>query len=66
MKSAVYGGLDGIITSLCVALSGIGGGTSAHYILALGFSALLGDAFSMAVADYLATKSDSEFMDVEA
>ena len=65
VKSAVYGGLDGIITSLCIALSGIGGGTSAHYILALGFSALIGDALSMAVADYLATKSDGQFMEVE-
>lgn len=55
----VYGGLDGIITSLCISLSGIGSAITAHSILALGFSALLGDALSMAVADYLATKSDS-------
>jgi VIT1/CCC1 family predicted Fe2+/Mn2+ transporter len=58
VKSAVYGGLDGAITTLVVALSGIGSSTAAHVILALGFSSLLGNAISMAFADYLGTKSD--------
>jgi VIT1/CCC1 family predicted Fe2+/Mn2+ transporter len=31
-------------------------------ILAIGFSSLIGNAISMACADYLGTKSDDEFM----
>lgn len=65
VKSAVYGGLDGIITTLCVALSGLSSGSTAPVILALGFSSLIGDAISMGVADYLATKSDAEYMKAE-
>lgn len=65
IKSAVYGGLDGLITTLSVALSGIGSGQSAAVILALGLASLMGDAISMAVADYLATKSDDEYMKAE-
>jgi len=65
IKSAVYGGLDGIITTLCIALSGFASASQAKVILALGFSSLLGDAISMAVADYLATKSDAEYMESE-
>lgn len=58
IKSAVYGGLDGLITTLNVALSGIGLGYSSQIIVALGLASLIGDGISMAVADYLATKSD--------
>jgi VIT1/CCC1 family predicted Fe2+/Mn2+ transporter len=65
VKSAVYGGLDGIITSLSIALSGIGSSAGAGVIVALGLSSLIADALSMAVADYLATKTDDEFMKAE-
>ena len=65
IKSAVYGGLDGLITTLSVALSGIGSGLAPGYILAFGLASLIGDAISMAVADYLATKSDDEYMKAE-
>ncbi len=65
IKSAVYGGLDGIITTLCVALSGFASQSTAKAILALGFSSLLADAISMAIADFLATKSDAEYMKSE-
>ncbi len=65
IKSAVYGGLDGIITTLCVALSGLGSSTPANVILGLGMSSLIGDAIAMGVADYLATKSDAEYMKSE-
>ena len=58
MKSAVYGGLDGLITTLNVALSGIGASTGAGVIVALGLASLIADGVSMGVADYLATKSD--------
>lgn len=58
MKSAVYGGLDGLITTLNIALSGIGTSAGAGVIVALGLASLIADGVSMGVADYLATKSD--------
>ena len=48
-----------------MALSGIGSGLGAGFILALGLASLMGDAISMAVADFLATKSDDEYMKAE-
>lgn len=49
--------MDGLITTLCIAISGIGSGSKPAAILALGFASLIGNAISMGVADYLATKS---------
>ena len=65
IKSAVYGGLDGIITVLSICLSGVGASTGANVVEALGISSLIADGLSMAVADYLATKSDDEYMKAE-
>jgi VIT1/CCC1 family predicted Fe2+/Mn2+ transporter len=61
----VYGGLDGLITTLSVALSGYGANTPANSIVALGVASMVADGISMAVADYLATKSDDEYMHAE-
>ena len=62
VKSAVYGGLDGVITTFMIALSGFGGGTTMNVIVAIGVSSLIVDALSMAIADFVATKRDSEYM----
>lgn len=48
-----------------MALSGIGSGLGPGFILAFGLASLMGDGISMAVADYLATKSDDEYMKAE-
>lgn len=42
-----------------IALSGFGGGTTMNVIVAIGVSSLIVDALSMAIADFVATKSDS-------
>ncbi len=62
IKSAVYGGLDGIITTFSIALSGFGSDTKTGAIVSIGVSSLIADGLSMAIADYLATKSDEEYM----
>ena len=56
-----------MITTLSVALSGLGLGDQMdpQHIVALGLASLIADGISMAVADYLATKSDDEFMKSE-
>lgn len=61
IKSMVYGGLDGIITTFAV-VSGVAGASLAmRVVIILGFSNLLADGFSMAVGDYLSTKSENEY-----
>lgn len=61
IKSIVYGGLDGIITTFAVVAGVAGGGLAMRIVLILGFSNLLADGFSMAVGDYLSTKSENEY-----
>jgi VIT1/CCC1 family predicted Fe2+/Mn2+ transporter len=50
--------LDGLITTLTIVLSGKSSNQDTHHILAFGFSSLLGNAVSMAFADFLGSKSD--------
>lgn len=61
IKSIVYGGLDGIITTFAVVAGSFGGELSFRVVLILGFSNLLADGFSMAVGDFLSTKSQNEY-----
>lgn len=58
VKSMVYGGLDGIITTFAVVA---GGALDLRVIIILGFSNLLADGFSMATGDYLSNKSEKEY-----
>lgn len=44
---------------------GLGDQMDPQHIVALGLASLIADGISMAVADYLATKSDDEFMKSE-
>jgi len=62
IKSIVFGGLDGIITTFAVVAGGIGGKLSVDTILILGFSSVLADAISMGVGDALSTKSENEYI----
>ena len=56
----VYGGIDGAITTFAVVSGSIGASLSSSIILILGFANLIGDGFSMAVSNYLSTKSERE------
>ena len=61
IKSIVYGGIDGIITTFAVVTGAAGAGLPAGVIIILGFANLIADGISMAVGDYLSTKSENEF-----
>lgn len=65
VKSAVYGGLDGIITTFAVVAGVAGAQLSAGIVLILGFANLLADGLSMAIGDYLSTKSELEYEQAE-
>jgi VIT1/CCC1 family predicted Fe2+/Mn2+ transporter len=61
IKSLVYGGMDGIITTFAVVAGVAGASLSSNIILILGIANLLADGFSMAVGDYLSTKAEMEY-----
>lgn len=56
----VYGGIDGAVTTFAVVAGAVGASLSAAVVLILGFANLFADGFSMAVSNYLATKSQTE------
>jgi len=65
VKSAVFGGFDGLSTCLIIVVSGIGNGAVITIVLALGLSSMFGNALGMAAADFLGTKADDEYMTQE-
>ncbi len=61
VKSAVFGGLDGIVTTFAVVAGVAGAKLAASIVLIMGFANLLADGLSMAIGDYLSTKSEQEY-----
>lgn len=61
----VYGALDGIITTFAVVSGVEGARLSNTIILILGFANLLADGVSMAVGNYLSTKSQLQYIKKE-
>lgn len=56
----VYGATDGTITTFAIIAGAIGASLGSGIILVLGFANLLADGFSMAVSNYLSTKSQRD------
>ena len=65
IKSTIYGGLDGIITTFAVVAGVAGASLSAGIVLILGFANLIADGFSMAIGDFLSTKAENEYNSTE-
>ena len=65
IKSMIYGGLDGIITTFAVVAGVAGASLSSGIVLILGFANLIADGLSMAVGDYLSTKAENEYNQAE-
>lgn len=65
LKSFVYGGLDGIVTTFAVVAGVVGANLSASVVLILGVANLIADGISMAFGDYLSTKAENEYMAAE-
>ena len=61
IKSAVYGGLDGIVTTFAVVAGVAGAQLRPGIVLILGLANLIADGLSMAIGDYLSTKSEQEY-----
>jgi VIT1/CCC1 family predicted Fe2+/Mn2+ transporter len=56
----VYGGIDGSVTTFAVVAGAIGAALSPAIVLILGFANLFADGFSMAISNYMSTKSRNE------
>jgi vacuolar iron transporter family protein len=56
----VYGGIDGAVTTFAIVAGSLGAALNSSIILVLGAANLLADGFSMAVSNYLSTKSEKE------
>ncbi|MHB9154940.1 MAG: VIT1/CCC1 transporter family protein [Endomicrobiales bacterium] len=63
LGDAVLGGVDGIITTFAVVAGTVGGRLPETVIVILGFANLFADGFSMAVSNYLGTRSQQEEVD---
>jgi len=62
LKSIVFGGMDGIVTTFAVVAGATGGGFGVDVILVLGFSNIFADALSMGIGDALSTKAENEYI----
>lgn len=61
LKSIIYGGLDGTITTFSVVASVTGASLFIGIVLIMGFANLIGDGISMSVGDYLSSKAENEY-----
>jgi vacuolar iron transporter family protein len=61
IKSFIYGGLDGIITTFAIVAGVAGASLSSGVVLILGFANLIADGLSMGIGDYLSTKAEREY-----
>jgi vacuolar iron transporter family protein len=62
---AVYGALDGVVTTFAVVAGVAGAKLAAGVVLIMGFANLVGDGLSMGVGSYLSTKSKREYQQSE-
>eukprot|EP00924_Labyrinthula_sp_SR-Ha-C_P013721 maker-scaffold_5-snap-gene-11.50-mRNA-1 protein AED:0.01 eAED:0.01 QI:58/1/1/1/1/1/2/45/327 len=65
LKSIVFGGLDGILTTFSIVAGSAGGGMPVGVVLILGFSSKFADALAMGLGDALSSKAEMEHIEQE-
>lgn len=65
IQDFVYGATDGSVTTFAVVAGVVGAALSPSIILILGFANLFADGFSMAIGNYLSSKSHREYIEKE-
>ncbi|XXQ35092.1 VIT family [Plasmodiophora brassicae] len=60
MKSVVFGGMDGIMTTFAIVAGSSGANLSPTVVLIIGFANLVADAISMGVGDYVSSVAEIE------
>ncbi|MDH3361222.1 MAG: VIT1/CCC1 transporter family protein [Nitrosopumilus sp.] len=61
----IYGSIDGAVTTFAIVAGTVGASLPAGIILILGFANLFADGFSMAAANYQASKARNEFVQMK-
>jgi len=61
----IYGSIDGAVTTFAIVAGVVGASLSPGIILILGFANLFADGFSMAAANYQASKARNEFVQMK-
>jgi len=62
VKSVVFGGLDGIVTTFSLIAAAVGANLSVDVIVTLGFANLIADAIAMGLGDYISEKAEIEYV----
>jgi VIT1/CCC1 family predicted Fe2+/Mn2+ transporter len=62
LRDAVYGAIDGAVTTFAIVAGVAGAGLSPFVVIALGIANVLADGFSMAAANYSGTKAELDNM----
>ena len=60
LRDAIYGAIDGAVTTFAIVAGVAGAGLSPIVIVVLGLANVLADGFSMAAANYLGTKAEQD------
>lgn len=63
LRDFVYGAVDGIVTTFAVVSGVAGAGLSSGIVIVLGAANLAGDGLSMAVSNYLGTRTERQLVD---
>jgi vacuolar iron transporter family protein len=65
LGDAVYGALDGTVTTFAIMAGAVGAGLTTNVIIVLGLANLFADGFSMAVGSYLSSRSQKQVFERE-
>lgn len=61
LKSVVYGGMDGIITTFAIVCAAVGADQNHSVIVTMGVANLVADSISMGMGDYLSEKAEQDY-----
>lgn len=61
LKSVVYGGMDGIITTFAVVCAAVGADFTLDAVITVGVSSLVADAISMGIGDFISDTAEQDF-----
>lgn len=62
IKSLVFGGLDGIVTTFAIVSAAVGAGLSQKTVIIMGVANLVADAISMGLGDALSEKAEMDYV----
>ena len=65
IEDLVYGATDGAVTTFAIVAGVVGASLSPSIVIILGFANLFADGFSMAMGNYLSTRSRIEYVERE-